>query len=64
MNPPGARMNPEVTNFYYQQSFEPQYVEDDMSKRYPYLFGPEGLYSHIVCPYPCRFVDGACECPE
>ena len=61
---PAPGINPAVINFYHQQSFEPQYVEDDMSKRYPYLFGPKGLYSGIVCRYPCRMINGACVCPE
>ena len=64
VNPPGNPINPEVVRFYHQQSFEPRFVEDDMSKRYPYLFGPKGLYSNIACPYPCRVVNGACICPE
>ena len=60
--PPGRTINPAVVNWYAQQSFEPKYEEDDMSKLYPWLFGSEGLYSGIVCPYPCRVVNGACDC--
>ena len=60
--PPGRTINPAVINWYAQQSFEPEYEEDDMSKLYPWLFGSEGLYSGIVCPYPCRVVNGACDC--
>ena len=60
--PPGNVINPQVISFYESQSFEPRYVEDDMSKKYPWLFGSKGLYSGVVCPYPCRVVNGACEC--
>ena len=60
--PPGRTINPDVINWYTEQAFEAKYEEDDMSKLYPWLFGSQGLYSGIVCPYPCRVVNGACDC--
>ena len=65
--PPGRRLNPRLIGWYSQQSFDPpDYEQDEMSKLYPWLFGPQGLYGGMVipkCEYPCKWVDGACECP-
>ena len=64
LRPPGNPINPAVVQMYAAQAFEPKYEEDDMSKRYPWLFGGRGLYSGMVCEYPCRMVNGACVCPD
>ena len=62
--PPGHQINPEITNWYARHSFEVRVEEDDMSKKYPWLFAPGGLYSGIKCEYPCQVIDGVCVCPE
>jgi hypothetical protein len=63
----GAPINPSVIGWYYQKAFNPKYEPDDMSRRYPWLFGPQGLYGTMVvenCEYPCQVIDGVCVCPE
>ena len=61
--PPGNPINANVINWYYQNAFEVQLEEDDMSKKYPWLFGEGGLYN-MKCRYPCYMDNGACVCPE
>ena len=56
------QLNPTTVNWYRAQAFEPKYKKDTMSEMYPWLFGPEGLYSEMECPYPCRVVNGVCDC--
>ena len=60
---PGAYVNPNVVNWYYQNAFIMAVEEDDMSKKYPWLFGEKGLYN-MKCRFPCYISDGACVCPE
>jgi len=61
--PPGNPINPNVVGWYYQNAFEVKIEEDDMSKKYPWLFGAKGLYN-MKCRYPCYMENGACVCPE
>jgi len=60
---PGAPLNQSVVNWYYDQAFNMKMEEDDMSKRYPWLFGETGLYNVEKCEYPCQVIDGVCVCP-
>ena len=66
--PPGsAPINPNVVGWYYQEAFSLKTKQDNMSKNYPWLFGPEGLYGGMCvedCEYPCELIDGVCVCPE
>ena len=57
----GNEVNLGVVDWYYEQSFTMPVEENDMYKKYPWLFGPEGLYDPI-CEYPCKRVNGACVC--
>ena len=65
--PPGRTLNPVLIGWYYQQAFSDDYEQDEMSKLYPWLFGPQGLYGgmHVPkCDYPCEMKNGVCECPS
>ena len=57
----GNEVNRGVVDWYYTQSFTMPVEENDMYKKYPWLFGPEGLYDPI-CEYPCKRINGACVC--
>ena len=63
---PGAPLHPRVVNFYYDQAFNLKVEEDDMCKKYPWLFGGDGLYGGLYvekCEFPCQVIDGVCVCP-
>jgi hypothetical protein len=59
-----------VVNWYAEHAFTLEVKPDEMGELYPWLFGPDGLYGGMavgnveVCREPCKWIDGACECPE
>ena len=60
---PGGYVNPNVANWYYENSFQKKVKKSWASENMPWLFGPEGLYPNIYdCPDEC-LVDPNCECP-
>ena len=60
---PGGYVNPEVQNWYYQNSFERKPKRSWAATAYPGLFGPTGLYplAYEECADECM-IDGVCMC--
>jgi hypothetical protein len=61
---PGGFVNPNVSNWYYQNSFKVKCKRSWASENMPWLFGPEGVYPEIYeCPDECE-EDPTCICPD